>query len=351
MDEPPIPPAETTEARVMKDRIRAIYSSGVQFFTKSALENLMHQVDEMETLIDNGQPVDGKVFLIEGIHGKMVESEIPYCVLEPDYEGGLRVRLNLGFRTYQHLIRMVDYGLSQLAYCPLRVGYRTVDPDQNNDLDLTRELFHAGIKTWEASEGCKRLRSAVETASIPGPITKIIAFANSTFSKNDESRRHTSIVQHALMLTLKNCIEARGSVGIKCFAQDPIYTEVDKSVLQEVGITILDNPRGFLEMDEQSVVLSFGPNIPVRQIVSDIARPAVLVWNTVVNNEDETIRNWSRNWPPPRPWKTLEELEGQICDPESSRLQDMIENEYVEMLNLDEGFDTAFRESKAYIRR
>ncbi|KUI60933.1 hypothetical protein VP1G_08095 [Cytospora mali] len=341
-----IPPSETTEARILKDRIRAIYSSGVQFFKKSALENLMHQVDEIKTLIDNGQSIDGKAFLMEGIDGKVVQSRIPYYVegLRPDHEGVLRrTEFTLEYRTYQQLIRAVDFGPSELAYCPLSIVYPLEDTDENEGLELTREVFHAGIKTWEASEGCKSLRSALETASIPGPITKIIAFANSTISKYDGPGRHRSIIQHALMLTLKKSLEARGSVGIECFAQDPIYTEVDKSVLQEVGITVLDDPRGFLEVDDQSIVLSFGANIPVRQIVSDLARPAILIWDTVINSEDEIIRSWLASWSPPRPWKTLEELEGQICDPESSRVQNMIENEYVEMVDFDEGFDTALR--------
>lgn len=64
---------------------------------------------------------------------------------------------------------------------------------------------------------------------------------------------------------------------IKCYTQDPIYEDVDKSVLKEASMSVLSDPRRFLEVDETSVVVSISPDIPVSQIITDIARPAMMV--------------------------------------------------------------------------
>jgi hypothetical protein len=101
-----------------------------------------------------------------------------------------------------------------------------------------------------------------------------------------------SALQHAFALEMRNLIHPlQPSLGhFQSYAQDPAYSEIDKRLLEKEGFAILDDPRGFLEVDNSSVVLSIAPNIPVRQIVADIARPALLVWgrgSSVVNSDEE----------------------------------------------------------------
>ena len=220
---------------------------------------------------------------------------------------------------------------------------------ENMNVESTREAFDCGFKAWKAGEACQRLRLALEATTIPGPITKIIAFANAGVSNENDVWRNRSIMQHALMLTLRDFIRGCVSeVEIKCFAQDPAYTEADRAVLQEVGITVLDDPRAFLEVDDQSVVMAFAPDIPVRQVVTDLARPAILIWNTVHDSEADAFRYWSTKLASPRPWVSLEHLEGHLCDPESSRVRDMIQKEYFPIVELDE---SSFGNASVYIRR
>ena len=94
-------------------------------------------------------------------------------------------------------------------------------------------------------------------------------------------------------MALRDFLASRGGTAapgesgseIRCYAQDPIYTSIDKQVLRDVGITVVDNPKGFLEVDEASVVFCSYPNIPIRQVVADIARPALIIWNGVVQED------------------------------------------------------------------
>lgn len=63
-------------------------------------------------------------------------------------------------------------------------------------------------------------------------------------------------------------------------------TSVDREILADSGFEMIDDPRGWLGVDERSVVLSVAPNVPVKEIVADTARPAIVVWNRV-HDEDK----------------------------------------------------------------
>lgn len=249
------------------------------------------------------------------------------------------------YTTYQSLI---NHRYSDQALCPLQICYGGHNEQQNHsNLKDTRDAFHSYRGTWEASDDCQRLKSSMAAAaSLPG-ITKIIAFACSSMSRDDDHTRHRSASQHALILTFRDMLQAsQPGVQIECLAQDPVYTEVDKTVLSELGITVVDDPQGFLDVDDQSVVLSFSPNVPVRQIITDLARPVILAWDTVVT-EEQTISRWANFHEPPKTWGSAEDLEACLCDPESSRVRAMIQEEYVQVEKLD---TTGFGDVSVYIR-
>lgn len=106
-----------------------------------------------------------------------------------------------------------------------------------------------------------------------------------------------SMAQHALALVIgdflgSDCASGAhngGDGGIKCYAQDPIYTSVDEQVLCEAGFTVVDDPRAFLEVDEASVVIAISADIPIRQIIADIARPAIMILDKVVPSSRKTV--------------------------------------------------------------
>ena len=144
--------------------------------------------------------------------------------------------------------------------------------------------FDNFLKHWETTEACHQLALLLDT-TMP-PITKIVAFACSNMS-SEEGLDSRSASQHALILSLRRLLQTRTIRPIECFAQDPIYTSSDKDVLAEHNIKVLNDPRGFLHVDDSSVVLSVSPNMQVRQIITDIARPALLIWDRVHGVEEE----------------------------------------------------------------
>lgn len=190
-----------------------------------------------------------------------------------------------------------------LAFCPLRIFYRLTDIDEvetpiENTITSFQKLqaiFEAGALEWEQSDDCQRLRNALERipSSTLNGISKIVAIACSTMAYDEPSCQKPSIAQHAMVLTIRDFLQRKNGSQIRCFAQDPAYTEIDKAVLQSTGITVLDDPRAFLEVDEASFIVSVGPDVPVRQIVIDIARPAAMIWDKVKSPE-ETFEFWSK---------------------------------------------------------
>jgi hypothetical protein len=161
----------------------------------------------------------------------------------------------------------------------------------------TEEFFQTSSQAWEASEPCKQLRSTLRSISTTVNICKIVGFALGSIATNDQSAffallSSQSAFQHALILTLRDILyrkRAKSRGEISCYVQDPAYTDIDKSVLESSGIDVLDDPEGFLQVDDATLVVSCGPNVPVKQIISDLARPAVMIWNKILDKEREPL--------------------------------------------------------------
>lgn len=176
-------------------------------------------------------------------------------------------------------------------------------------LEEVRRSFEHGVRIWQTSKVCKHVETTLRTIQLNDSVSRIVAFGNGTISTEDSQR---STLQHAIILTISDVLQslqAGSGIKIQCFAQDPAYTNTDKQVLQEAGITVLGDPRAFLEVSDESVVLSFAPDIPVRQIVTDLARPAIVICDKV-KGEQELLGDWSKRFDPPRTWASVEQLEG-----------------------------------------
>lgn len=94
------------------------------------------------------------------------------------------------------------------------------------------------------------------------------------------------------------CSHLRNSTGtprstreIRCFSQEPLYTDDDKRFLGEKGITVLEDPMACLEVDKETLVISISPNVCVKQIITDLTRPAVMIWDEV-KAQDTAEHKW-----------------------------------------------------------
>jgi hypothetical protein len=133
----------------------------------------------------------------------------------------------------------------------------------------------------------------LDTITFPISINTIVCFGLGTPASPYENVRHRSNIQHAAVESLMEILNKRNGTHIRCYAQDPDYDESDKELLKAIGIEVIEDPKGFLEVDGNTLVVTVAPNIAVRQIVADLQWPAAMLWNTV-GSMDIEMETWDK---------------------------------------------------------
>lgn len=146
--------------------------------------------------------------------------------------------------------------------------------------EVVADAFQKHIQSWKESDMCSQLVQVLDSSATTLEINKIVGVALGTISQYTEDSRNRSAFQHALVLTLREWL-LQTKQDFPCYVQDPNYNPVDHSILGEYGVEVIDDPRAWLEIDEMSILFSCSPNVPVKEIVADIARPAVVIWEHV----------------------------------------------------------------------
>jgi hypothetical protein len=102
--------------------------------------------------------------------------------------------------------------------------------------------------------------------------------------ESENSVVEAALIQHAIALTMvaviRSCAEAR-DMGLRLLTQDPDYSNETKDMLQKMGFEVIGEygAGGFAELDENSVVFSAFTKAPVKQIITDLTRPAAIICN------------------------------------------------------------------------
>ena len=167
----------------------------------------------------------------------------------------------------------------------MEIGHRFENPKCRSSLSKLKNSFDANRKIWESSRTCAGLKRQLESLTIAVPIKKIVCFGLGALDNTNPNWPLRSFAQHAAVLTVRDFLQTIDNV--KCYAQDPAYNDRDKELLSSLGITPLEDPRGFLAIDQNTLVFSVSPNAPVKEIVADIQWPAAMIWDTV--DEDHAM--------------------------------------------------------------
>lgn len=227
------------------------------------------------------------------------------------------------------------------AYCSISISHyiqarseSTGEILRGNDvkyrtLEEAKALLASTQQDWVNSKPGQRLRSTLLKFKIPCAIYKIVGFALASFATHGihGERWLHSLHQHACLLSIREVL-AETSPGLTpdftCLVQDPAYTDADKEALRAAQVETVDSPEGFLAVDDASVVMAIGPDVPVKQVVLEIARPAIIIWSTPHEHVEDTQ---SGNVP----W----------ADPNSSRTTKILESQYdaLEFLGGEDMFD------------
>ncbi|CAG8162735.1 unnamed protein product [Penicillium olsonii] len=155
--------------------------------------------------------------------------------------------------------------------------------DEVVDQSPVSMVFRAKSYEWKSTSVCRKLKTILSASAHNHDINKVIGFGLGGFSRRMIPYKSATraMTQHVLLRVLKDWLQKKTGGKSPCYAQDPAYNSTDTQVLQENGIEVIDDPCGWLEVDEQSMVVSIAATVPVKEIIADIARPAVIIWDRV----------------------------------------------------------------------
>lgn len=172
----------------------------------------------------------------------------------------------------------------------------------NTPHHVLRAAWDEALCNWSQSPVRKDLLAALSTLQCPPSATKLVCFGLGSLdgSENCEDLDdvadldglplRVAMTQHCAALTMAAALGAQiGKPPLKVMAQDPAYSPGQVALLTEVGIDVIPGigALGFTYVDENAVVFSCHPDVPVKQIIADIARPAGMIWNAVKPAERE----------------------------------------------------------------
>ncbi|KAK4096253.1 hypothetical protein N658DRAFT_46258 [Parathielavia hyrcaniae] len=300
------------EIRALWAPINAIYDSGTPFFTKAAIGSLVQQIDEAGIHRAQTEPRSLKLSIV-GIDGKTVDTSLQIGVEHPlpphwprreDGSVLMDAMLDIDFRPIDRLTSIASAYLSEFDLgkafltmtvsvlpVPVRPATGEVVPDPADDpvrpASETRAVLQQEKEKWDASAACRELMATLQAVADAGRLPRVdnvVAFA--CHRPSVVARAERVATEHALVLSIRDFFARRHSdptttTMVWCYAQDPLYEDVDREVLGELGMTVLDHPRGFLQVDESTAVFALAPGVAVRQVVADIARPALMIWDKV----------------------------------------------------------------------
>ncbi|OAA42038.1 Sensitivity To Red Light Reduced-like, SRR1 [Beauveria brongniartii RCEF 3172] len=269
----------------------AAYEAGKLFFPRDMVESLDRQIDALKLA---GTESGGRVTLKDVI-GR--EGSWPLAYPSSPGECCSSKVYSIRWATHQNMTHIsAKFPETMLEIdTPVSLSYSESATPCGWPLADLEAAFRTHQASWLQSAACQSLTSILTTsaAALRTPIRKIVCFGLGRLDNWEKTTREELLVsvrrsafQHAAALTMAAALTTTtttAAVGetVRCYAQDPAYTAEEKKLLAALGFTVLEDPKGFLEVDEATLVFSVTPNIPVRQVVADMGWPAAMVWNRI----------------------------------------------------------------------
>ncbi|RAL13433.1 uncharacterized protein BO97DRAFT_413415 [Aspergillus homomorphus CBS 101889] len=277
-------PASLSPFQVAMNLIR-FDQEGEPFFTKEFLREMQAQL---------ARPLQsGERYTSIGVDGTPVEFEPAFGQvsnhMEFQYVNG---PVRLVYVPWNILITQAcsESSLNPASYCrvlPMHVkqylypgtGEIMQLPPINPEIIL--DLLEEAINDWETSNAWTTVKETLIAVRSRHTIDNLVAFScGSIFGE------FAAGIQHAMLLLIMNLFGVGGGDGLceellACSVQDPNYKEWDKETLMALDMKVVDDPQGFLDVEDESIVFTCASDVPVKEIVLEIARPAIIIWEDI----------------------------------------------------------------------
>jgi hypothetical protein len=172
-----------------------------------------------------------------------------------------------------------------LAMSPVAVGVMLPPISSPGLKDATYWFNHlaTATSTWFKSAEFKKLTSCMNLYKLD-TITKVVCFGLGDLSRDEwyfPEDGPRAALQHAAAMTVARLVKEKTGNSVLLYSQEPYYFEPVKQVVKEQGFMVYEgagcSTHGYVDVDENTIVVSISPNVPVRSIIADIARPAVMI--------------------------------------------------------------------------
>ncbi|KAK9787177.1 hypothetical protein SCARD494_10707 [Seiridium cardinale] len=297
--------------------VRDMYDSGARLWTKDMFRNI-----EAE-LAKEPQP---KSVTIRSMNGELSSKAVPVDGINPDFDENMYLRMYVRFKPYRDLIEDAEEESIEpecdedLGWYPRDISLEDRRTLASRALSLTRggylpthidsrfikATWDEARHNWSQSRVCKELKATLSGLTYIPKAKRVVCFGLGRLDRNfdasgsdelaacDGLPRYRTMTQHSAALTLAAVLgERSGSGPLPVFVQDPDYSSEHREMLRDAGMEVVGGygSLAFTYVDDETVVLTCAPGIPVRQIVADIARPAAMIWDPELSVGGEE-RGW-----------------------------------------------------------
>ncbi|RWA04127.1 hypothetical protein EKO27_g10979 [Xylaria grammica] len=265
--------------------IQAMYDAGTPLFTKDSIRKVGEELKRFQ----NGEHDNGATITFKGINGVdyelFVEPPIPERG-ENEHVGGAKWMISYKSIRYLTTCQDLEFFKFEKAYLPMWIfspimrlgtGLEFKHPPTRPEEDFN--MYQAIVQQWKTSQHFEQVQDVLASVEIPFAVTKVIGLGLGPLVIKSRVFERCAF-QHALVPVLRQ----KFSISSSAYVQDPAYTQRDRNILHSAGLTVLEDPQGLLELDEYSILLTISPNLPIEDIVADICRPGIIIWNGLIPN-------------------------------------------------------------------
>ncbi|KAM0808404.1 putative SRR1-like domain-containing protein [Seiridium cardinale] len=169
----------------------------------------------------------------------------------------------------------------------------------NLSVEEIRSDHRKFVQQWVDSKCCNKLKDITQAKSCHPSPTKAVCLGLGSFDPEDGSWqiRRRSHVQLAAFMTFVECVEQLCGRKVRRIFQEPCFTVGDKEFLTSLGHEIVDSPKGFEEISEDSIVFGIHLYRNIYSAAIEKALPAIFigtgydVWERYADSKDSS---WAR---------------------------------------------------------
>ncbi|KAK0109552.1 hypothetical protein ONS95_002238 [Cadophora gregata] len=294
-------------------RAAELYDSGVKLWNKADLVEIERQLTQSDTTEKFAiRRIDGTMIQIRN---PLVDVQKPIWSVDACYTCAVLSfgrKPHVQFQGYWQLIKEQPQAPPETYHCSYLVKWTNQAVrrfrESEEELDL---IFEDKMLAWNGSASYNLLSSYIDTHIKTRTVAKIVCFGLGDMfrrppdwmRKDDASKAEITrgkdrrIFHHLIALTLAEICRNHGSEAVQLITQDPDYSNETVKFLERKGFTIFGKfgAEGFAVIDQDSIVFSPFAEAPVKQIIADLARPALIITNgfkTFNDSEYEISFQW-----------------------------------------------------------